>query len=78
MTFGLLCPNCGSIDSTVADSRPRERAVYRRRRCSACEQRFSTIEMVDQGDTLIDIGQLCRRDRQILAAVVRQMLGEAV
>src|SRR5436853_1719056 len=45
---GMRCPNCGSLDTQVKDSRPTEdSSVIRRRRvCLACNFRFTTFERV--------------------------------
>ncbi len=42
----MRCPECGVDDDRVVDSRPADHggAVRRRRACSACGARFSTIE----------------------------------
>jgi transcriptional repressor NrdR len=44
----MRCPNCGSLDTQVKDSRPAEdSSVIRRRRvCLACHFRFTTFERV--------------------------------
>ncbi len=44
----MRCPNCGSLDTQVKDSRPTEdSAVIRRRRvCLTCNFRFTTFERV--------------------------------
>ena len=44
----MRCPNCGSLDTQVKDSRPTEdSAVIRRRRiCLTCQFRFTTFERV--------------------------------
>ena len=44
----MRCPFCGEADSQVKDSRPSEdgSAIRRRRFCTACHQRFTTIERV--------------------------------
>jgi len=50
----LSCPWCGGSDSSVSDSRktiPRTEAIpakYRRRKCLACEKRFTTYEITKQ------------------------------
>ncbi len=45
----MKCPFCGSLDTQVLDSRVSEEgdAIRRRRRCAACERRFTTYERVD-------------------------------
>src|SRR5436305_14101203 len=44
----MRCPNCGSLDTQVRDSRPTEdsAAIRRRRVCLACNFRFTTFERV--------------------------------
>lgn len=42
----MLCPACQSDSSRVADSRSTSEGVRRRRECSFCGERFSTIETV--------------------------------
>ena len=44
----MHCPFCGHDDTQVKDSRPTEdgSAIRRRRFCTSCGQRFSTIERV--------------------------------
>jgi transcriptional repressor NrdR len=44
----MRCPNCGSLDTQVKDSRPTEdsAAIRRRRICLACSFRFTTFERV--------------------------------
>lgn len=45
----MRCPNCGSMDDKVIDSRPLEdgSAIRRRRECQVCRQRFTTYEKVE-------------------------------
>jgi transcriptional repressor NrdR len=44
----MRCPNCGSLDTQVKDSRPTEdsAAIRRRRVCLSCQFRFTTFERV--------------------------------
>ena len=44
----MRCPFCGQDDTQVKDSRPAEdgSAIRRRRFCTSCSQRFTTIERV--------------------------------
>lgn len=46
---GFPCPRCGSR-SEVMDSRARVGGWRRRRRCTSCRHRFSTIELVYTND----------------------------
>ncbi len=44
----MRCPFCGHEDTQVKDSRPAEdgAAIRRRRFCTSCSQRFTTVERV--------------------------------
>lgn len=43
-TGGYPCPGCGSR-TIVTNSRPGPEGVRRRRECTQCQQRFSTVEV---------------------------------
>ncbi|MVW78344.1 transcriptional regulator NrdR [Bordetella sp. 02P26C-1] len=45
----MKCPFCGNVDTQVADSRVSEEGdtIRRRRRCLACDKRFTTYERVE-------------------------------
>ena len=45
----MKCPFCGSLDTQVIDSRVSEPgdSIRRRRRCVACQKRFTTYENVE-------------------------------
>jgi transcriptional repressor NrdR len=45
----MKCPFCGSDDTQVVDSRVSELgdSIRRRRRCAACDKRFTTYETVE-------------------------------
>lgn len=45
----MRCPFCGAEDTSVIDSRESEEGtrIRRRRRCLACEKRFTTYETVE-------------------------------
>src|SRR6476646_11694107 len=51
----MRCPNCGSLDTQVKDSRPTEdsSAIRRRRLCLACGSRFTTFERVQLRDLVV-------------------------
>lgn len=40
----FICPNCGSQESSVRDSRLQDNGRYRRRECLGCGDRYSTFE----------------------------------
>jgi transcriptional repressor NrdR len=71
----MRCPFCGEADTQVKDSRPTEdgSAIRRRRFCTGCGQRFTTIERVQLRElTVVKVDQ--RRvafDRDKLARSVR-------
>jgi transcriptional repressor NrdR len=51
----VRCPFCGNADTRVLDSRLNDPgdAVRRRRRCLACERRFTSYERYDEGPLYI-------------------------
>src|ERR687883_2075941 len=51
----MRCPNCGSLDTQVKDSRPTEdsSAIRRRRVCLACHSRFTTFERVQLRELVV-------------------------
>jgi transcriptional repressor NrdR len=74
----MRCPFCGHDDTQVKDSRPTEdaAAIRRRRFCTACSQRFTTIERVQLRDLTV-IKSDSRRvpfDRDKLARSIRVAL----
>jgi len=46
----MRCPQCGSKEDKVVDSRDSRdsRAIRRRRECLKCQKRFTTYEMVEE------------------------------
>src|SRR5439155_27211132 len=59
----MRCPNCGSLDTQVKDSRPTEdsAAIRRRRVCLACNFRFTTFE----GGQLRELVVIKRNGRRV-------------
>jgi transcriptional repressor NrdR len=51
----MRCPNCGSLDTQVKDSRPTEdsSAIRRRRLCLSCGSRFTTFERVQLRELVV-------------------------
>ena len=51
----MRCPNCGSLETQVKDSRPTEdsSAIRRRRLCLACGSRFTTFERVQLRELVV-------------------------
>ena len=51
----MKCPNCGTEDTQVRDSRPSEdkQSVRRRRSCSECNYRFTTTERIQLKDLVV-------------------------
>lgn len=51
----MRCPFCSSSDNGVVDSRETDdrRAIRRRRRCNACDRRFTTYERADELTLLV-------------------------
>ena len=74
----MRCPFCGDPDTQVKDSRPADDggAIRRRRNCTACGQRFTTIERVQLRE-LVVVKADARRvafDRDKLARSIRVAL----
>ena len=74
----MHCPFCGHEDTQVKDSRPTDdgSAIRRRRFCTACSQRFTTIERVQLRE-LVVVKSDSRRvpfDRDKLARSIRVAL----
>lgn len=45
---GVQCPACGHTDLQVKDSRPMAYGIRRRRRCTLCGLRCTTVEVLKQ------------------------------
>ena len=71
----MRCPFCGHDDSQVKDSRPTEDAgaIRRRRFCTGCGQRFTTIERVQLRELTVvkSDGRRVAFDRDKLARSIR-------
>jgi transcriptional repressor NrdR len=72
------CPFCGHEDTQVKDSRPTDdgSAIRRRRFCTACSQRFTTIEHVQLRELTVvkRDGRRVPFDRDKLARSIRTAL----
>jgi transcriptional repressor NrdR len=49
----MNCPYCGSQESKVIDSRGLDEVVRRRRKCLACNARFTTYERIQPHDIFV-------------------------
>jgi transcriptional repressor NrdR len=71
----VRCPFCGHDDTQVKDSRPTEdsAAIRRRRFCTSCGQRFTTIERVQLRELIVlkNDGRRVPFDRDKLARSIR-------
>ena len=71
----MLCPFCGHDDTQVKDSRPADdgSAIRRRRSCTSCGQRFTTIERVQLRELMVlkADGRRVPFDRDKLARSIR-------
>ena len=74
----MHCPFCGHEDTQVKDSRPTDdgSAIRRRRFCTACGQRFTTIERVQLRELTVvkRDGRRVPFDRDKLARSIRTAL----
>ena len=78
----MRCPNCGSLDTQVKDSRPTEdSSVIRRRRvCLSCNFRFTTFERVQLRElTVIKRNVEPERIEHTVSKIVQELesLGES-
>jgi transcriptional repressor NrdR len=71
----MRCPFCGNEDTQVKDSRPSEdgSAIRRRRFCTNCGQRFTTIERTQLRELTVvkNDGRRVPFDREKLARSIR-------
>ncbi len=71
----MRCPFCGHEDTQVKDSRPNEdgAAIRRRRFCTGCGQRFTTVERVQLRELLVikSDGRRVPFEREKLARSIR-------
>jgi transcriptional repressor NrdR len=71
----MHCPFCGHEDTQVKDSRPTEdgSAIRRRRFCTGCSQRFTTVERVYLRDLTVvkSDGRRVAFDRDKLSRSIR-------
>lgn len=78
--FGLICPACGADQNHVTDCRPNVIGFRRRRRCYACNGRFTTYEVVVDGDAPLVIrgGRTSRPTLESLSPYLRRLETELV
>lgn len=84
----MKCPFCNNVDTQVIDSRVSEEgdAIRRRRRCTACDRRFTTYEraelsmpaVVKRNGTRVDFDEAKLRGSLNLALRKRQVGTEHV
>ena len=71
----MRCPFCGNEDTQVKDSRPSDdgSSIRRRRQCTGCNQRFTTIERVQLRELTVlkADGRRVPFDRDKLARSIR-------
>ncbi len=74
----MRCPNCGTLDGRVIDSRDLDDSttVRRRRECSSCHARFTTYERVESARLVVlkSNGSREEFDRDKLAAGLAKAL----
>jgi transcriptional repressor NrdR len=74
----MRCPNCGTLDGRVIDSRDLDDSttVRRRRECSSCHSRYTTYERVESARLLVlkTSGAREEFDRDKLAEGLRKAL----
>jgi transcriptional repressor NrdR len=74
----MRCPNCGTLDGRVIDSRDLDDSttVRRRRECSSCRSRFTTYERVESARLVVVKNDGAREefDREKLAEGISKAL----
>lgn len=71
----MNCPQCGSINNTVIESRIRPECVHRRRKCKDCDSRWTTRELVvklKRGRPLGSSSDKCEMDMKVLEQIREQ------
>ncbi len=71
----MKCPSCGE-DTRVTNSRPASGTVRRRRQCSSCEKRFSSIELILTPE--LDKTQLALERHELVSKIDSLMRGKEV
>ena len=71
----MKCPYCGELDTRVLDSRATQvsSAIRRRRQCISCNNRFSTMEKIDE-DPIVVIKRDGRRELFDSGKILRGLL----
>jgi transcriptional repressor NrdR len=74
----MRCPNCGTLDGRVIDSRDLDDSttVRRRRECSSCRSRYTTYERVESARLVVEKSDGSREefDREKLTLGLRKAL----
>ncbi len=74
----MRCPNCGTLDGRVIDSRDLDDSttIRRRRECSSCRSRYTTYERVESARLIVvkTDGSREEFDREKLAEGLKKAL----
>ena len=77
-TAGVLCPECGHDESRIVECRPAhglsDTGIYRRRLCSCCGYRYSTLEAALDTDSRQRAGKAADFARRVAALPEEQRL----
>ncbi len=74
MSGSFTCPECGKVDTAVTDSRPSPSGdIRRRRKCHACGDKFTTVELFIGRDGQINFVPIFLRYEK-LSAESRQIV----
>lgn len=63
----MKCPKCGG-DGLVTDSRPSKKYIRRRRKCTSCDHRWTTVEI----ETDIEVGSIIDEIRAVRDVLDKQ------
>lgn len=48
------CPRCGTENTTVYDSRNKDKHIRRKRSCSMCGLRYSSVEILEEDFKMVE------------------------
>ncbi len=65
----MPCPKCGGT-TNVRDVRDYPQAVYRRRRCSFCQHKFTTWEHAEDSDHSLSLSAQRARLRRVAQLIL--------
>jgi len=76
--IGMTCPACQSVDTSVIDSRASRNGIRRRRRCLACQHRFTTYEAIVESDApdevVLQLDRISKETSKLMGMLKRRVV----